>query len=336
VKLQDAADRIRWLAPVLAAAIALAAVPAAFAREPRITVPSSRLQSALFCQQSVTHARRTPVLLVTGTGIDGSEAWPPGLQVSLTRAGIPSCYVNFPHHTTGDIQIAVEYLVYAIRTVHRKAGREIALYGVSQGGLLPRFALLYWPSLRRMVSDAVLVAGTQHGTTVGSALRSCSLNCRFPAATWQQAAGSNVLRAINRSGRGETPGPTSWTTVRSLTDEVVQPTTGPGPTSALKGATNLVIQSICPGRRTSHIGTAVDSVSHAALIDAITHRGAAKAGRISRNVCRHPYAPGLDPQRAATGIAQEYALATPRTLEGADGGVLLEREPRVRAWVRAG
>jgi hypothetical protein len=255
----------------------------------------------------------------------------PGVS-DLTRAGIPSCYVNFPHHTTGDIQ----YLVYAIRTVHREAGREIAVYGISQGALLPRFALLYWPSLRRMVSDAVLLAGTQHGTTTfGSVVARCAPSCKSPAAVWQQAAGSNLLRAINRKGRDETPGPTSWTTVRSLADELVQPTSGPRPTSALSGASNLVIQNICPGRQTSHVGTGVDSVSYAALIDAITHPGPAKATRISRTVCQRPYAPGLDPQRVEARLGVLLALASSRILQGADGVVLLSREPRVRRWVRA-
>ena len=96
-----------------------------------------------------------------------------------------------------------------------------------------------------------------------------------------------------------------------------------------------MIQRICAGRATNHIGTAVDSVSYAALRDAMTHRGPARAARINRNVCRRPYAPGLDPERTSAGIADRYALAAPRTLQGADGGVLLSREPVVRRWVRA-
>jgi hypothetical protein len=300
-------------------------------------VSSQKLRSSLFCQESLTHASRTPVLLVTGTGVDGSEAWPDSLQVSLGRAGVPSCYVNFPQHTTGDIQVAVQYLVHATRVVRRRATRDIAVYGVSQGGLLPRLALTYWPSLRAKVSDVVSVAGTQHGTNVFAGLAAtCSPNCRLPAAAWQQRAGSELLRALNRRGRDETPGPTSWTTVRTLTDEIVQPTGGPRPTSALAGAANLVIQEVCSGRTTNHIGSGVDSVSYAALRDAISHRGAARASRIDRSVCRRPYAPGLEPERTAAGIADRYARATPRTLFGAEGGVLLPREPRLRRFVRAG
>ena len=309
--------------------------PTATAREPRLDVGAKALRSSLTCQKSVTRARRTPVLLVTGTGVDGGEAWPQALQVSLTRAGIPSCYVDFPQHTTGDIQVAVQYLVYAIRAVRERAARDIAVYGISQGGLLPRFALTYWPSLRPKVSDAVLVAGTHHGTTAfGPVVSTCSPNCSFTAAVWQQAASSNLLTAINRKG-DETPGSTSWTTVRTLDDEVVQPASGSHPTSALAGARNLVIQSICSRRKTNHISAAVDSVSYAALRDALTHRGPARAARIERSVCRRPYAPGLDRQVTRAAIDELYRLAVARSAEGAGGSVLLAREPAVRSWVRA-
>ena len=80
-----------------------------------------------------------------------------------------------------------------------------------------------------------------------------------------------LLAAINAQP-DETPGPTAWTTVRSTGDETVQPQTGPHPTSALKGATNIAIQSVCPGRTVSHIGTALDSVTFAAFDDALRHR----------------------------------------------------------------
>jgi hypothetical protein len=194
--------------------------------------------------------------------------------------------------------------------------------------------LTYWPSLRKKVTDVVAVAGTQHGTTVGaSLLQSCGSACRATAAAWQQSAGSNLIRALNRQ-RDETPGPTSWTTVRSTTDEVVQPTTGPHPTSALAGASNLVIQDFCPARVTSHITTGVDSVSYAALIDAITHRGPARATRLPKSVCTRPFAPGLDEARTRAGIAAIEPVASARTLFGADGGVLLSREPALRGYVR--
>lgn len=329
--------RLVWICGLAVLALgttAPQALAASGSGEPRIEVSDAKLRASLHCQRSVRDAKRTPILLVTGTGVDGTEAWPASLQVSLTAAGRPSCYVNFPEHTTADIQVSAQYLVYAIRTTAKRAGRRIAIYGVSQGGLLPRWALTYWPSLRRLATDVVAVAGTQHGTTVfGGILAGCGSNCRFTAAAWQQAAGAKLQDALARYP-DETPGDTAWTTVRSLDDEVVQPTSGPHPTSALRGATNVVIQRVCPGRQVNHIATGVDSVSYAALIDAVTHQGPASARRFSTQVCSRPFAPVLDEQQTRDGINALIPRAFARTLSGADGGKLLRAEPPVRAYAR--
>jgi triacylglycerol lipase len=310
------------------------ALAATRSSEPRIEVSDAKLRASLHCQKSVRNAKRTPILLVTGTGIDGSEAWPNGPQLSLTAERRPSCYVDFPEHTTADVQVSVQYLVYAIRAMAKRAGRRIAIYGVSQGGLLPRWALSYWPSLRRLATDVVAVAGTQHGTTAFSGvLDACGSSCRLTAAAWQQVAGAKLQDALARYP-DETPGRTAWTTVRSLDDEVVQPTSGPNPSSALRGAANVVIQRVCPGRQVNHIRTGVDSVSYAALIDAVTHRGPASVKRFSPRVCSRPFAPVLDEQQTRAGISALIALAAARTLEGADGGKLVRAEPPVRAYAR--
>jgi hypothetical protein len=221
-----------------------------------------------------------------------------------------------------------------VRATARRAGRRIALYGVSQGGLLPRWALTYWPSTRALVTDVVAVAGTQHGTSVfGALLSACGTQCMFTAAAWQQAAGSKLETALARYP-DETPGRLGWTTVRSLSDEIVQPVDGPRPTSALRGATNVVIQRVCPGRDVNHIATGVDSVSYAALIDAVRHPGPAKVKRRPAGVCDRPFAPRLEEQATRAAIQHLYDLATPRTLQGADGGEVVPREPPVRAYAR--
>ena len=59
------------------------------------------------------------------------------------RYGHPVCYVDFPDFTTADIQVSVQYLVYGLRREFRMAGCKVAVFGISQGGLLPRFALTY-------------------------------------------------------------------------------------------------------------------------------------------------------------------------------------------------
>jgi triacylglycerol lipase len=314
-----------WAGAVAVCAL-VAAAPAA-AADPPLTVPKAKLDAALHCRGKLVGAKRQPIMLVTGTGATGDEAYAIG-KGAFEAYGHPVCTVDFPAFTTADIQVSVQYLVNGIRAMERRAGQPIAVIGISQGGLLPRWALTYWPSLRAKVTDVLSAAGTQHGTNIGD-LSPCATN-GCPPAVWQQAAGSKLLAAINAQP-DETPGPTAWTTVRSTTDETVQPQTGPHPTSALKGATNVLIQSVCPGRAVSHIGTALDSVTFAAFADALSHPGAARVARLPKDVCSHPYAPGLD------------AGATDAIL-GASGGLITDRlvnqvprvtaEPPVRAYAR--
>jgi triacylglycerol lipase len=313
----------------VAALCALAALPAAAsAKEPRLTVGRAALDAAITCHGQVGRGRPQPIVFAPGTGSDGSQVWALG-QGAFEAIGRPLCTVSFPDRTTADVQVSVQYLVHAIRVLSRRAGRPVAVAGVSQGGLLARFALTSWPSLRSRVSDVVTAAATHHGALGTAAGAAACLQTGCPPAVWQQGRRSRFLAALN-DGRDETPGPTAWTTVRSATDEVVRPQTGPSPTSSLAGATNLLIQRVCPGRATSHIGTAVDSVTIAALADAVRHRGPARAGRLPGAVCAHPYGTGLDEARTSLFLS----VASRLLQQGAATVPLVRAEPRVRAWVR--
>jgi hypothetical protein len=305
---------------------------------PTLTVPESELAAALTCPIDPTDATRTPLMLVTGTGGLGDETYQ-FMQPAFEAYGHPVCYVNFPAFTTGDIQRSVEYLVHGLRKEFKMAGRKVAVVGISQGGLLPRFALTYWPDLRRKVSDVLAAAGPQHGVLpplrIGDRVApGCSETTPCTPAVWQQLRHSNLLDALN--GRpDETPGRVSYTTARSLTDETVRPTAGKHPTSTLEGAQNILIQRLCPTRRTSHIGTLVDSVTFAALTSAVARKGsgkkgAAKPSRFPTDVCDHPYAPGLDEALTAVGLDVGAGLAFDR----ATADPKVPAEPRVRKVFR--
>jgi hypothetical protein len=307
---------------VVAAAVLAPAAPAA--ADPPLRISAAQARGALHCQPQVRRARTEPVLLVTGTGVDGGEAWATGFQAALRRAGHPSCYLDFPDHMLGDMQVAAEYVVAGVRTMVTRPRRPIGIYGISQGGTLPRWALTFWPSLRPLVTDVVAVAGTQHGTTASASL--CLGGCA--PAVWQQAAGSRLVRALNRGD--ESPGPTAWTTVHSTRDGVVLPATGPHPSAALRGASNLVIQRVCPGRTTDHIGSGVDSVAFAALLDALGHPGSARATRLPGRICRRSYLPGLSGAFLAGGVKALTALAATRIATGPKA----RAEPPLRLYAR--
>ena len=301
---------------------------------PKLTVPRAKLAAAFHCPRPVRDAKRTPMMLVTGTGATGEQAYIIGKD-AIDDYGHPTCYVDFPDATTADIQISVQYLVWGLRREFALSGRKVAVFGISQGGLLPRMALTYWPDLRSKVSDVLSAAGTQHGSNVGlESGNACSARNPCTPAAWQQARGSKLLTALNRYP-DETPGRVSYTTVRSLTDETVQPQGGKHPTSALAGATNILIQKVCPGRRTTHIGTAIDSVTFAAFEDAVRHRGpgrtgAARVSRLPANVCANPFAPGLDEATttgllgAADGLTSGQSASAPQ----------VKAEPKLRRYVQ--
>lgn len=208
--------------------------------------------------------------------------------------------------------------MYGIRRQRRLAGRRVGVYGISLGGVVARWALAYWPGLRRHVSDVVAVGAPNNGTTWASQSSLVDALCRpsagCPPAFWQISIGSRFLRTLN--GHPDlTPGSTSWTTVRTLSDELIAPQTRPYPTSSLAGAHNILIQDVCPGRTTGHIATFYDSVSFAALLDAVGHRGAARPERFPGDVCAHPFATGADPARTVATIDAALGEVTRRVLD---------------------
>jgi hypothetical protein len=316
---------LRVLTVALLASLALSAPAAA---EPKLTVGKDRLRAALHCRGDLRDAPRRPLMLVTGTGASGDELYP-FVKGAVDAYGSPVCWVNFPHFATADVQVSVQYLVHGLRVMSRRAGRRVAVFGISQGGLLPRIALTYWPSLRAKVSDVIAAAGTQHGTTMFTPSLCRPAGCT--PAVWQQFRGSRFLRALNRKQRDETPGRTAWTTVRSSTDDVVQPQTGRHPTSALRGASNVLIQAVCPGRRTSHVGSTVDSVAWALVVDALRHKGPGLRPRLEADVCSHAYGTGLDEAATTALVAAGTGLLANRIFVTQPK---VPREPRVRAWAK--
>ena len=116
---------------VVAAFVGVALAASACGSEPERSPPTSSepafrtsratLDAALHCGPGVTDARAAPVLLLTGGGTDGSVVWPP-VQPTLAAAGHPSCYVDFPQHTTGDLQTAAEYVTHGDPDAGRPVG----------------------------------------------------------------------------------------------------------------------------------------------------------------------------------------------------------------------
>jgi hypothetical protein len=289
------------------------------------------LAASLRCSVGLRHATREPVLLSPGTGVTPAEEFSWTYERRFSAQHRPWCAVTMPDRTQGDIQVAAEYLVHAIRTMHRQAHRRIAIVGHSQGAMSMRWALRFWPATRRMVADVVGLAGDNAGTTTFTSCRVGHLTCT--PAIWQQIAGSRFLTALNSGA--ETFAGIAYTEIFTHTDEVVQPSRPDAQASSAlhtgAGAiANIAIQSVCPRDISEHleIGT-TDPVAAALVNDALDHPGPAVPGRISRIVCLERIAPDITPHAARVRL-RELAHG-PGISSAAD----VRREPPLACYVYA-
>jgi triacylglycerol esterase/lipase EstA (alpha/beta hydrolase family) len=269
---------------------------------PALSVPPAKLQQALVCTGDLRGAPLQPVLLVPGTNVTPQEfAW--NYQNSFRAQSRPFCTIELPLQGMADIQVSGEYLVYAIRTMYDKAHRRIDVMGHSQGGMVPRWALRFWPDTRAMVDDLVGLAPSNHGTLVSKT--SCQTSC--PESHRQQATGSLFNDALN--SRAETFKGIDYTVVYTHFDEVVVPNLdSTGSASLHTGAgriANIATQEVCPNSTADHlsIGT-YDPVAYALAIDAFDHPGPADPKRVPLTACAQALHPGVDPATFAPGEAE--------------------------------
>ena len=316
----------------MVAGIVLVAVLAAGSRAdtatgPALSEPADALAASLQCSPDVTGASRSPVLLVHGTGSGADEfAW--NWVPALTAAHVPYCTVELPDHALADIQASAEYVVHAIRTMHAASGQKVDIVGHSQGGMVPRWALKYWPDTRAMVDDVIGIAASNHGTIVADGY--CAVPC--PAANFQQASGAAFITALNEGA--ETWAGISYTSIYSHTDEIVFPNLdSTGSTSLHTGdgaIANVAIQDVCPLAVTEHIGLGTyDPVAYAVALDALDHDGPADIARVPASVCTELLMPGVNPTTYLTDYAATIAdlgvnLATASTAAA---------EPPLRCYV---
>jgi len=306
VRADRAPDGLRLRVALLLGVLLVALVPLqgqAAPREagPRLETPRAVLDDAVRCPQRLT---RKTVLLVHGTSVTADENWGWSWVEALPREGFDVCTVEMPDRLLVDIQRTSEYVVHAIRTVARRSGHRISVVGLSQGALQPRWALRFWPDLPRLVDDYVSMAGTNRGTVFADA--ACAGGSCL-ASLWQQRTSGSAFQAVLNSG-DTTPGDVSYTSVYSLTDEIIQPV-APVPVAMIEGATNIAVQDVCPGRYVGHVQSIADATYYAVVMDALTHRGPADPLRVDRHSCSQTFMPHVDPVEAAIRTAEVYVTA---------------------------
>jgi hypothetical protein len=261
---------------------------------PPLSVPVARLKAALSCTPGVARDSRNPILLVPGTNLDPSSNYSWNYERAFAARHWSYCTVTLPYHTMGDIQVAGEYVVYALRTMARTAKRRVDILGYSQGGMLPRWALRFWPDTRRLVHTYVALDPSNHGTLDATA--TCQRQCA--PADWQQAASSHFDAALN--SYAETFAGIYYTVIFSRTDEIVVPNLDASGSSSLHtGAghiANIAVQDICPNDTSEHLAMgSYDAVGYALAVDAFSHESLADPARIPLTVCADPFQPGVNP-----------------------------------------
>jgi pimeloyl-ACP methyl ester carboxylesterase len=297
-------------------------------RGPALSVPAAQLAASLECNGPVTRGGRAPVLLLPGTTMDPTVGFSWNYERAFDRLGWRWCAVTLPSDATGDIQVAGEYVVSALRTLSRQAGQRVDVVGWSQGGMVGRWALRFWPDTRAMVDDLVGLSPSNHGTAVADLACQDSCNPSF----WQQRSISAFTAALNSGA--ETFAGISYTVAYTRLDEVVVPNAGPRPSSALTtGAgriANVATQDVCPLNAADHFAIgSYDPVGYAIAIDALTHDGPAVPARIAASTCLQPFQPGVDPLTFPTDYAAFVAYAVDSSGNAAD----VPAEPALEPYV---
>lgn len=259
--------------------------------EPKLENDPAVLDAALSCTP-FEHPDKPPVLLVHGTFTNGGQQYNWTYLPLLKERGFDVCHVSYPDLGLGDLQNSAEYIVHALRKIHAESGRKVAMIGHSQGAILPRWALKWWPSARAAVEDFVMHAGPNHGGNpvyllydVFAALGQPQEPATplMPESLHQMTIGSDFVAALNAGD--ETPGDISYTSLYTLFDELVQPVV-PVPTAALDWGVenpevaNILLQDVCPLRIVDHVTIGLtDRLSFDLTLDAISNPGPANIER---------------------------------------------------------
>lgn len=297
---------------------------------PPLDVPDAQLAAALDCPAPLAAVTRDPVLLVPGTALDPGDNYSWNYERGLSALGLPWCALTLPDEAMGDVSEAGQYVVGAIRAMAAESGHRVDILGYSQGGMVPRWALRFWPDTRALVRTFVAIDPSNHGTLDAAVL--CRVLC--PPAFWQQSTGSRFLAALNSGA--ETFAGIDYTVVYSRTDEVVVPNLSPAGSSSLHGGggavENVAVQQRCPTDLSEHLlmGT-VDPVAYALATDALVHERLARLSAVPASACSALLAPDV----AARQFLPNFATMTLGIATAIAGAPETPAEPALASYVYA-
>jgi len=274
------------------------------------TLAEEELRKAIFLPSGFSYGAKSPVLFVQGTGGYAGTTYASNLRKLLTdKPYADPVWVNIPNAMLSDAQTSAEYVAYAIHYLSAVSqnSEKISVISWSQGAPVTQWALKYWPSTRRVVKNFFPISADFKGTTLANVL------CLSPdsqvgqplcaPSVVQQEATSKFIAALQRDDGGSAYVPTT-SFYSSLYDEVVQPQSGTGASGFLGdvrgvGVANVEVQTVCAGQLAGsvfgHAEVLFNPLTHALIVDALTHDGPGNPERIDlKSVCSLYAADGLD------------------------------------------
>ncbi|KAA8649542.1 uncharacterized protein ATNIH1004_002213 [Aspergillus tanneri] len=289
-------------------------------------IPADALRASLTCPNGTPNSNDKPVLLVHGTGSTGNESWGRGFVPALAETGMKACFTNLRETEDTANSALVAFLAADLFLLFSKSiyvGRPIAAIGHSQGSPNIQWALRFFPSTRNADVTRAFIAMSPDFAGVGfdGIAAFCDIidGVRFcTPSLWQQAAGSNFMKALNGGSHGINRAYVPTTIVWSRTDEIVVP---PYQNSRLSGAVMIAAQDLCPLRVVGHLLMTIDAAGFAIALDALNNDGHANVSRIDESVCRNFLAPGMNPTLASlteagtNDIVKGFLLGGPKTKE---------------------
>jgi pimeloyl-ACP methyl ester carboxylesterase len=272
---------------------------------PALQVPAADLARSLTCHD-VPGSPLPTILLIPGTTLTPQANFSWNYERAFTAHNRPWCAVTLPNNAMSDIQVSAEYVVAAIRGIAGRSGKPVSIVGFSQGGMIGRWALKWWPDTRHDVGKVIGLDPSNHGTL--DAYPVCVPGCA--PSLWQQQTGSKFLAALNAGG--ETFAGIAYTSIFTPIDEVVVPNLPPAPSSALNtgaGARrNISTFDVCLGHVAEHLTMgSFDAVGYALVIDALDHHDPADPASVDKAVCLQPFNEGVNPVTFPVDLAQYTA-----------------------------
>lgn len=303
--------------------------PKSQANDAPYSLSEAQLRSTLHFPAHFTYGQKPPVLFVPGAGVPTNMTYRSNLFKLLEDSSFADIvWIDNPQLSLEDAQMNAEYVAYAVNFISGVCNNaNVSIIAWSQGTADTQWALKYWPSTNKKVTDYVALSPEFHGTQTFNMI--CPGFPKIPCdpSLVQQTSNSQWVTALRQDNGDSAYVPT--TTIYSSSDQIVQPQTGNGASGFISntrqvGASNYEIQTICAGQPGgslyTHEGVLFSPLTLALIEDALKNPGPGMASRLDlKTVCSTYAAPGL---------VVEDVLAT-ESVFNVQGYNILAYEPKV-------